>query len=118
MLVRTARQEPNQQLEGLRIKVLEDHEMSNQGTECGLQLVDGDVMQLLLEVGAPYGAVRIPEQLDDSLGGRVLQRPGDPVGPAVVNDVETQCLIEAEALWRPACRSTLFSASTTAGSKQ
>ncbi len=72
--------------------------MSNQGTECGLQLVGGDVRQLLLELGAPYGAVRIPEQLDDSLGGRVFQRPGDPSGPAVADDVETQRLIEVQAL--------------------
>src|SRR5271165_1287301 len=91
-------QEPNHKLESLRIEVLENREMSNQGTECGLQLVGGDVRQLLLKLGAPYGAVRIPEQFDDSLGGRVLQRSGDPAGPAVTDDVETQSLVEVQAL--------------------
>ena len=92
------RQEPNHKLKSLRIEVLEDREMSDQGTECGLQLVGGDSRQLLLELGAPYGAVRIPEQFDDSLGGRVLQRPGNPAGPAVADDVETQSLLEVQAL--------------------
>src|SRR5208282_5129523 len=92
------RQEPNYKLEGLRIEVLEDREMSKQGTECGLQRISIDVGQLLHEQGAPHGAVRIPEQFDDPLGVWVLQRPGNPAGPAVTDNIELQHPIEAQVL--------------------
>src|SRR5271157_1959270 len=92
------RQEPNLKLASLRIKILENREMSDQGNKCGLQFVGGDVRQLLLELGASHGVVRIPDHLDNSLGGRILQRPNNPAGPALVHDVNAQDLIKAHKI--------------------